>query len=89
MKKKQNIFLILLVLIFQFISYTFAQIQNKDFWTYIEKTNDGSKYHLNFPDLENKLQGTPHASEKKTSEVILMMPTSFGEKISFKFYEIF
>ena len=87
MKKKQNIFLILLVLIFQFISYTFAQIQNKDFWTYIEKTNDGSKYHLNFPDLENKLQGTPHASEKKTSEVILMMPTSFGEKISFKFYE--
>ena len=87
MKKKQNIFLILLVLICQFISYTFAQIQNKDFWTYIEKTNDGSKYHLNFPDLENKLQGTPHASEKKTSEVILMMPTSFGEKISFKFYE--
>ena len=87
MNKKQNISLILLVFILQFLSYAFAQVHNKDFWTFIEKTNDGTKYNLNFSGLENKLQGTPHVSEKKASEVILMMPTSFGEKITFKFYE--
>lgn len=87
MNKKQNISLILLVVILQFLSYAFAQVHNKDFWTFIEKTNDGTKYNLNFSGLENKLQGAPHVSEKKASEVILMMPTSFGEKITFKFYE--
>ena len=40
MNKKQSILLILLVFILQFRSYTFAQVQNIDFWTFIEKTND-------------------------------------------------
>ena len=87
MNKKQSILLILLVFILQFRSYTFAQVQNIDFWTFIEKTNDGSKYNLNFSGLENKLQGAPHVSERKPSEVILVMPTSYGGKITFKFYE--
>jgi len=87
MNKKQSILLILLVFILQFRSYTFAQVQNIDFWTFIEKTNDGSKYNLNFSGLENKLQGAPHVSERKLSEVILVMPTSYGGKITFKFYE--
>ena len=87
MNKKQIISSILAVFIFQFVSFTFAQDQNEDFWTFNEKTNDGSKYILNYSGLENKLQGTPHVSERKPSEVILRMPTSFGEKITFKFYE--
>ena len=87
MNKKQNIFSIFAVFIFQFISFTFAQDQNEDFWTFIKKTNDGSKYILNYSGLESKLQGTPHVSERKPSEVILMMPTSSGGKITFKFYE--
>ena len=87
MNKQQNKSSILAVLIFQLISYTFAQDQNQDFWIFTEKTNDGSKYILNYSGFENKLQGTPHVSERKPSEVILMMPTSFGEKITFKFYE--
>jgi len=87
MNKKQKISFILPVFIFQIISYTFAEVQSEDFWTFIEKTNDGSKYHLNFSGLEDRLKQTPHVSEKKSSEVILMMPNSFGEKRTYKFYE--
>ena len=33
------------------------------------------------------LTGVPHVSEKKSSEIVLVMPTSYGQKVSFKFYQ--
>ena len=60
---------------------------NEDFWTLKEKTNEGADFELRFTDLKDVLTGVPHVSEKKSSEIVLVMPTSYGQKVSFKFYQ--
>ena len=71
----------------QFTTYIAGAVINEDFWTLKEKTNEGADFELRFTDLKDVLTGVPHVSEKKSSEIVLVMPTSYGEKVSFKFYQ--
>ena len=88
MSSKFNVSSIVIILIIQFTTNTYSKNIQDGFWRFKEKTNEGSYYQLNFlAEMKESLQFAPHVNEKKESEVILKMPTSFGEKLSFKFYE--
>ena len=71
----------------QLTTYIAGAVINEDFWTLKEKTNEGADFELRFIDLKDVLTGVPHVSEKKSSEIVLVMPTSSGQKVSFKFYQ--
>ena len=71
----------------QLTTYISGAVIGEDFWTLKEKTNEGADFELQFTDLKDALIGVPHVSEKKSSEIVLVMPTSSGQKVSFKFYQ--
>ena len=62
-------------------------IEEKDFWILNGKTSEGSNFELLFTSLKDVLTDVPHVSEKKPSEIVIVMPTSYGQKVSFKFYQ--
>ena len=69
----------------QLTTYIAGAVIGEDFWTLKEKTKEGADFELRFTNLKDVLIGVPHVSEKKSSEIILVMPTSSGQKVSFKF----
>ena len=71
----------------QLTTYIAGAVIGEDFWTLKEKTNEGADFELRFTNLKDVLIGVPHVSEKKSSEIVLVMPTSSGQKVSFKFYQ--
>ena len=71
----------------QLTTYIAGAMIGEDFWTLKEKTNEGADFELRFTDLKDVLAGAPHVSEKKSSKIVLVMPTSSGQKIAFKFYQ--
>ena len=71
----------------QFTTYIAGAVIDEDFWTLKEKTNEGADFELLFTSLKDALADAPHVSEKKPSERIIVMPTSYGETVSFKFYQ--
>lgn len=87
MNSKFNVSRILIILVIQLNTNIYSENIHKDFWRFKEKTNEGSYFQFNLVELKENLQFAPHVNERKASKVILMMPTSCGEKLSFKFYE--
>ena len=75
------------IIALQLTTYIAAAVIGEDFWTLKEKTNEGADFEIRFTDLKDVLAGAPHVFEKKSSEIVLVMPTSYGEKVSFKFYQ--
>ena len=75
------------ILTLQLSTYIFGELTKKDFWTLNGKTSEGSNFELLFTSLKDVLTNVPHVSEKKPSEIVIVMPTSYGQKVSFKFYQ--
>ena len=76
-----------LVLSLQLSTYIFGELTKKDFWILNGKTSEGSNFELLFTSFKDVLTDAPHVSEKKPSEIVIVMPTSYGQKVSFKFYQ--
>ena len=76
-----------LILTLQLSTYIFGELAKKDFWILNGKTSEGSNFELLFTSLKDVLTDVPHVSEKKPSEIVIVMPTSYGQKVSFKFYQ--
>ena len=76
-----------LILTLQLSTYIFGELTKKDFWTLNGKTSEGSNFELLFTSLKDVLTDVPHVSEKKPSDIVIVMPTSYGQKVSFKFYQ--
>ena len=75
------------IVVLKLTTYIAGAVIDEDFWTSKEKTNDGADFELRFTDLKDALIGVSNVSEKKPSEIVLVMPTSTGQKVSFKFYQ--
>ena len=71
----------------QLTTYIAGAVIGEDFWTLKEKTNEGADFELRFTDLKDVLAGAATCFRKKSSEIVLVMPTSYGQKVSFKFYQ--
>ena len=64
-----------------------GETANQDFWSLKETNKDGASYRLEFESLIEVLNFAPKTSERIISKSILAMPTSNGQKHSFKFYQ--
>ena len=86
MKTKRKIVTFSTVLLMQLVSFTFGSSHN-DFWNFKQKVEEGSTFELSVSNLSEALQHVPHVSERKPSDIILIMPAADGKKHSFTFYQ--
>ena len=86
MKINRKIVTFSTVLITQLLSYTLGSTHD-DFWNFKQKVDEGSTFELNVSALSEALQQVPHVSERKPSDIILVMPSADGKKHSFTFYQ--
>ena len=84
---KQNISLTVFISVILFTSNIFGEVQHEDFWTFMEKSKEGSSFRLNFKNFKVALQNAPAVSERIPSKTILAVPTRAGEKVLYKFYQ--
>ena len=70
-----------LILILQLSTYIFGELTKKDFWILNGKTSEGSNFELLFTSLKDVLRDVQHVSEKKSSGIVIVKPTSYGKKV--------